>query len=308
MRLHWHTLLLSRSKGGLMPETFWYRAHGLSIRSNLQLPEFYSGSDGLADLIIELSAASDVGTTASLQEEQGAWCLTIPDVGRFRAIRGEHLLIQPDPAADQELLRLYVIGSGLGMLLHQRRDYILHAAAVIYNEMARVVVGEAGAGKSTLAAALGTSGHQVLADDTLVLRPVDSGFVCWPGAAVFKLWQDTLDHLGQQGEKPISGRYQKFFVRNVAPAADAPAPIANIIELCDGPLRLEHLGGAEALRVVTEHTYRPEFLAVMGNREDHFRQAAALTAATRIMRLSRPRDLSAIPDVVRLLETSWNTE
>ncbi|MBM2812537.1 MAG: HPr kinase [Chloroflexi bacterium] len=67
----------------------------------------------------------------------------------------------------------YLLGPVLGFVLRLRGVTSLHASAVRVGDRAFAIVGPAGAGKSTTAAAFAQRGYQVLADD--VLSIVDDG-------------------------------------------------------------------------------------------------------------------------------------
>jgi hypothetical protein len=63
----------------------------------------------------------------------------------------------------------------LAHLLAHRGRYVLHAAAVVYDDDAILVLGDTGRGKSTVAMAALRAGHEVLGDDLVVLVPLDDG-------------------------------------------------------------------------------------------------------------------------------------
>lgn len=288
-----------------MTEVHWYRTHGLTIRSSLDLPEFAPVAAGEADIVVRSQRPAPAPDRPSLTpEEPDGWRLDIPEVGALSARSGRELTVRPDPSAEPGLLRLYVIGSGLGMLLHQRRELVLHGAAVEISGSVTVLVGQSGAGKSTLAAHLGACGCGVLGDDTVVVRPHDSGFAAWPGAVVVKLWEDAISGLGLEAspQAQIAGRHAKFYMPNINRPPDAPLPVSRVVEIVEGEkITLEPVLGIEALGVVAEHTYRPEYVGLMGDRETHFKQAAAFSHSVEVARLTRPRDAARLPDVARLL-------
>lgn len=86
----------------------------------------------------------------------------------------------------------YLLGSVLGWLLRLRGVVCLHASAVKIGEEAVVFVGEAGAGKSTTAAAFAKLGYPVLSDDVVPL--VKEGNEFWVQTAYprIRLWSDSV--------------------------------------------------------------------------------------------------------------------
>lgn len=312
-----------------MAAEHWYRGHGLTIRSALALPEFTPVDPATqADVILALGPEPGARRDAFLETAEGAGgahrrlvlrsgdcaLLTFPGIAAVEVRAGREIVVAPDAGHDPGLLRLFLIGSAMGMLLHQRGLVVLHGAAVLQPRGLSVFVGDSGAGKSTLAAHLGAAGHAVLADDTLALHArADGRFEAWPGSRVFKLWQDALDGLGTaaEGLNRVASRETKFFFDNARPAPDAPAPLAEIILLDRaGPdttaPRMTPLSPIEALGTITAHLYRPEYVAMLDRRPDSFRDAAHLSGQIPAWRLSRPWDLAAMPAVLDLLARHWS--
>jgi len=67
----------------------------------------------------------------------------------------------------------YLLGPVLGMVLLLRGVICLHGSAVVVDDQAIALVGAAGAGKSTTAAAFAGLGHPVLSEDVLALDEHD---------------------------------------------------------------------------------------------------------------------------------------
>src|SRR5262249_20309363 len=107
--------------------------------------------------------------------------LDFPDAGRFLVRNGNEILIEPASSSDSEI-GVYLLGTAFGVLCHQRGIPPLHASAIDVADGCVAFVGETGAGKSTLVAALAARGHEVIADDVCFLRLGDKGEVqVWPG-------------------------------------------------------------------------------------------------------------------------------
>lgn len=298
---------------------FWYRGHGLLINSDITLPEFGPAASGTADITVSLGSearaaraeADHAGATyGGFLATPAGPVLSVPEIADFLVRDGREILITPAENHDPGMLRLYLVGSAMGMLFHQRGQLVLHGAAVVHPRGVSVFVGTSGAGKSTLAAHLGASGHAVLADDTLPLvespGPV---FQAWPGSRVFKLWGDALSELGTttKGLSPIGQRFDKYFVKNPSIAPEALLPLDEIILLDthDAPPKLESASGIDALGIVSENAYRPEYVPLLGREASHFRLAASLSAVVRVLRLHRPWDASRMEETIACLEAHW---
>lgn len=85
----------------------------------------------------------------------------------------------------------YALGPVLAIALHLQGAVLLHAAAVLVKGRAILFAGDAGSGKSTVAAAMHQAGHTSLADD--IVEIVDDGALA--SAPAIRLWPDVLDAL-----------------------------------------------------------------------------------------------------------------
>jgi hypothetical protein len=94
-------------------------------------------------------------------------------------------------------LRHLLLDQVLPLVLALRGGIVLHGSGVHIAGLGVVAfVGAAGAGKSTLAAALGVNGHQIVADDSVVVRRRGGRPVVVPGYPGVRLWRDAARAIG----------------------------------------------------------------------------------------------------------------
>lgn len=110
-----------------------------------------------------------VYTVANIQVSQGQFATQVDGVGSFYAREGREVLFSTLPGADPEWVKLYLNGQVLVALLHQRKIINFHASSFIHGGQGVMVLGETGAGKSSLAVAFELAGAGFLTDD---LTPV----------------------------------------------------------------------------------------------------------------------------------------
>jgi hypothetical protein len=158
-----------------------YRIYGLRLRSELPLPVMSVSDDGEVDLTVQHCGAIPRPVTPPppvmsidwRQVEQG-WLL------RYHTRTGEVLEFAFNPEASRLEIRCtmpemtdditaLLVGAGLATALHLRGVPVLHASAIVVDGKAILVAGPAGAGKSTLTAALVAKGVPLLAEDLAVL-------------------------------------------------------------------------------------------------------------------------------------------
>lgn len=299
--------------------THRYRAYGLDILSDIALPELPKRAMASHPHEVRIALA----TTPATSELQGgpyafhrtgpdAFRMHIPEAADFTVAGGTRIDIAPLPDHDPGLLRLFTIGSAIGMLLHQRELLVMHASAVLRDGKATLFIGDSGSGKSTTAAQFAQAGHPVLADDVMpVFLDTNGHAVVRTGSQSFKLWGNSLDALGlpSGGLQEVANRADKFHVPNPLPAADLDYPVGRIVylepvaEAHTGIPPIQRLLGIEALREIAANTYRPEYLDLLGRRAAHFQQCARLAEQVPMFRLRRHvTEGQGLASIVDLLE------
>jgi hypothetical protein len=86
----------------------------------------------------------------------------------------------------------FLLGPILGFLLRLRGVTCLHASAVVFDGRAVAFVGDAGAGKSTTAAAFARRGHPVISDDVVAIVERGDAFHVLPAYPYLSLWPDSV--------------------------------------------------------------------------------------------------------------------
>lgn len=270
------------------PRQFHYSLFGLHIASSLRLPELVAGSPVAApDIVVEFGVVRARGGYHSLLEFEG--------VARYLVSDGAQIVVQPDPGADERNIRLYLLGSAMGMLLHQRGLLPLHANAIEVDGCAIAFMGPSGAGKSTLAAWAQERGHRLIADDVCVVAFDTQGQpLAMPGLPRLRLWRTALEALGKSAsafERSYAGdeQYEKYDVPIAAPGATRQAtPLIAIYLLGTAEsFSVEPLAGVAAAETVFANTYRGCFVRSAGDPRDHLETCLQLIAKTPIYRVER---------------------
>ncbi len=297
---------------------FSYIAYGLRIQSVVPLPELVPGAapaaENEADVTIRFGKidAASLGPKHELRQiyaDNEQIHLFWPGIGLFLVCKGREIIIDPAPGVDECVLRLFILGSTLAMLLHQRGDVaVLHASTVAIAGQAIAFVGAKSAGKSTMAAALHQRGHTLLTDDILAISLSTARPMVLPGYPHLKLWPDSIASMGHSPEAlpRLRPELEKRGYRVTNRFASAPVPLKGIYVLGRGPaLKIEPLRPHEALINLLPHWYGarfgPDLLQALGV-STHFSQCVALVKKVSICGLERPDHLPALPEVARCIE------
>jgi hypothetical protein len=272
-----------------------YDVFGLRVRSDLDLPELFP-AEGRAepDVVISSGPLDLPPSKPGLEPAEGGLLLTIAELGRFLVRDGRSIDVEPRDGIDPRNVRLYLLGSAFGVLLHQRGLLPLHANAVEIDGRAIAFMGESGAGKSTLAAWFHDKGHRVLADDVCVVGfDEGGGAVVYPGIPRLRLWRDALTTTGRSPddhEPSFSGdaSFDKFDVPTSRTVGRAVVPLKAVVILETGEQSaIERLTGIPAVDMVFSHTYRGQMVPQTGDPVGHWEACLKLIRSTEIIRWER---------------------
>jgi hypothetical protein len=298
---------------GHIGDFFSYNIFGLAVRSEILLPELGSPLDDLEpDVVIRIGrippiAEETVGNFAVAGE---CGILNVPGAARFLVRAGREIIVEPDPNGSERHLRLYLLGSAMGSLLHQRGLLPLHSNAIEMNGSAFAFMGASGAGKSTMAAWFHDRGYNVLADDVCVVTFQASGSpLAHPGIPRLRLWRDALEDSGRNAEdhEHAFDDADKYNVPTRQVKGRAALPLGGIY-LLDSPRSdadsqsVTKLVGLQALEALLANTYRGSYISMLGGTKRHFLQCLQLARQVPSFKLRRVWGFSAFAQQAELLE------
>ena len=151
----------------------------------------------------------------------------------------------------------YLLGPIMGFVLLLRGVVCLHASAVVVGDQAIALLGPAGSGKSTTAAAFSNQGYSVIAEDVVTLDDREDHFLVRPAYPCIRLWPASvvalfganadLPKLTPNWDKRYLDLTQKFPQEPVRLAAiyyldnrrnSSDAPYVNALDKSDGLMSL----------------------------------------------------------------------
>ncbi len=290
----------------------FYKAYGLTISSQIELPELEPSEPASVDVLITVGPidlpkpSSETGTAFRFEARQQylAW----QTVGAFLITDACRIEVEPAPDVDDALLAFPLLGPVMALLLHQRGLLILHASAIAVGGKSAVFMGDKGAGKSTTASAMIRAGHRLLTDDVVALELADRPMIV-PGFPQLKLAADAAAAipLGQAEIRPqVHAAIDKMQHRlHGGFSADAvPATRIYILERGD-KASITPLPSISALPAIIKFSYVTRFgrSALVGDfTTTHLRQCAALASQIGVCRLEVPTGLDRIGEAVALIE------
>ncbi len=297
----------------------FYRVAGLGVASEIALPGAIAAAPpalSQPDIVVRAGAVPETLPQANAQGPTwqiagDRFLFRIPDVARFLLTGGGEIVFEGAAGVEAADIAIFLAGTVLGILLHQRGQVVLHASAVRVNGKAVLFCGASGTGKSTLAAALAQRGLPLVTDDFCAVAADGAGAVMvQPDGRSLKLWAQAIQKLdlAERRGAPVRNRLEKFFVEPAAVFSE-PLPLAAVYALREA--RPPHKPGIErpnvvdAALILRRNAYRPQLVNRMGQKADYFRAATAIANSAGIFHLTRALNFERMPEVVAQLERHW---
>ncbi len=299
--------------------TFFYRVFDLVVESQYECPELLSDIGlSVPDIQIcqgivpdHLDNAVTLGSWIEGNPQQ--ILLNISGVARFLIANAREITVHPDENAVSDNIRLYLLGSAMGALLHQRGILPFHGSSVAYDGQAITFSGPSGIGKSTLAGALVARGYRMLADDISAMSFYENGSpLVNPGMPQLKLHSDAIQQLGYDLSlaRPLGNHAGKYgypehtaFVSNSLPSKT----IYILGRHTENRFEDIVLKGMDKFHALQVNVYRPSFVKAMGIERRHFDMLRKLAWQVDVHLLLRPAEDFRIDELADLV-SHWITK
>jgi hypothetical protein len=298
---------------------YHYRVFGLTVASEYELPELET-IDPLdcpnVRILLGETPPELAGATVcrpQLQIAPQSLLLKVRAAGDFWIRNGNEMILNPLPDAPPETVRLFLLGSAFGAVLHQRGILPIHGSTLVYQGRAFIMTGVSGAGKSTLAAALVRKSCKLLTDDVAAVT-FDPAGRPWvqPAYPQQKLWRDSVAAMELATGRLIRvmADMEKYAVPAIGRYHAEPAALTAVFHLVKPAddeavmLCLEPVRGVDKLPLILRNVYRPRFVKGLGIQGEHLQRCFRLAEKVKTARVYRTRDLGQLEELAeRVLES-----
>ncbi|PEW86998.1 aldolase [Bacillus cereus] len=277
-----------------------YKAFGLMILSEISLPELPQINKTIEniDVVIEIDGLTEVWNKHNQDKKHliatdDGVLMKIPNAAVFYIQAGKRIIVSPLKDYDEDAIRLYLLGSCMGIILMQRKILPLHGSAVAIDGKAYAFIGESGAGKSTLAAAFMNKGYELLTDDIVAISFKHNQIpIVTPAYPHQKLWKQSLQAFGMESNqyRPIFQRETKYSVPVSSQFHGNELPLGGIFELVKGncgQIAIQPIKKLKRLQTLFLHTYRNFLITRLNLMEWHFNVSTNLINRLPMYRLQR---------------------
>jgi hypothetical protein len=209
----------------------------------------------------------------------------------------------------------YLLGPVLGILLRLKGEICLHASAVALGDRVAVFAGDAGAGKSTTAAAFARQGYPIVSDDVVRLEERGNSFFVQPAYPHLSLWPDSVEFLF--GSADALPRFSPNWEKRDLTLGELGTqferrklPVGAIYILGGGSADPSpYLGGLKsqsAFMALVAKSYSTNILD-REMRVKEFEFFARLVSTAPVRKLDVQHDASQLPDLCRLIQEDFES-
>ena len=233
--------------------------------------------------------------------------LNVREVAQYQAVNGSKVQYILYKNADQASVELFLNGSVLGAILHQKGILPFHGSSFDYKNKGIVICGNSGVGKSSVTMAFCLKGAKLINDDiTPVIVNNNHSFLI-PMKSKIKLWDDSMDQLNidQQELVQIRPHLKKYYLKsdNVANENQIIDHIFILSVHNKNEYIVQEHDGIKKYNALRKQIYRRGYLKGMPLREkQYFKDLFNVAASCRLTEITRPRKIQIVETMARIEE------
>jgi hypothetical protein len=208
----------------------------------------------------------------------------------------------------------YLAGPVMGQVLQLRRRPTLHGSAIAVGDSAVALLGECGAGKSTLAAAFAKLGYPVLTEDVIAIT---TGLLVQPGYPLIRLWPHAVELLfGSPDALPnLTPTWDKRYLDLNQPEyrfQAEPLPLGAVYVLSgrvdhDAAPSVKPLSGGEAMMRLVANSYTGHLPSDDAYKAKEFSTFGKIAASVPVLALHPHSDPKRIYDTCELVASDFRS-
>lgn len=297
-------------------QRYYYKVYGLNVESEILVPELTTLENNIENNIDVKIHYKPMTDDIKLKVDEGkkafyngkeVW-FHIDNVGTYLIQNGDTVTIDLCENPDLNILKVYILGSVLGIILLQRNIVAIHGGSIVINNKGCIFTGDKGAGKSTLTTALRQRGYDFVSDDVGAIELNDIPMIN-PGFGYQKLCEDAMTKLGYDSSKYTPFR-SDMNIKYIVPALDnfvsEKVPFNALFEIEQGDtqtVEVVEVTGNEKLQKIIKNVFRIEVLMYSGGVPgDYFKKCIEIAKHIKFYKITRPKNQFTVNEQIDIIE------
>jgi len=287
---------------------FKYEIFGMNVLSEIELGCYQARFDTVDVTIKRCGFHSDKNAVSGLARiSKDSYWFYIKGVGSFEIKDGCEILLSPEVDASLRTVEMYVLGTCFGVLMIQNGDFPLHGSFVMYKNAGIGIIGDSGAGKTSLASGFSLNEGKIVTDDVMrITYELDNPYVnaSYPSQ---KIWGNTASKLSINVDKskPILNRMNKYYRDEKEAFFKDKVRLEypfEIIEADVNKVEVVEVFAADGLELLIRNTYRSYVLYHMKKLKDHLMYMMRLNSYVRTFVIKRPIGQFTVNEQIEAIE------
>jgi len=285
-----------------------YNIYGFNVLSEIIL-NCYVAEFEKEDIRIELdySLKGFDNTYYHIEVENNKYILNMAYGGLFEVIDGKEIKVCPYEDAPKRAIEMFLLNQCFAAILIQKQNFPLHGAFVAKDEIGISIIGDPGAGKSTLSAGLMKKGWKMVTDD--IIRFVFDndkpyGIPSFPSQKIWKSTAEKLD-IDISSCDNIFYRLEKFFYEDYDSFINEKMQMKYIFEIVKSDtneVKIRKMSKGKMLPVLIKNTYRYHLVDQSNLLKEHLNFMAKLSSNVQGYVIERPDGDFTINEQIKLIE------
>lgn len=295
---------------------YFYKVYGLNIESNIKILELHRISENnkknvdlnLSYGIVSKDIKRDIENGIDYKYNKQDMWFHIKGVAIYHIYNSDTVIVEPCKDADFKIIKVYILGSALGLVLLQKNIVAIHGGAILIDNKGCVFTGDKGAGKSTITTALRKKGYKFISDDVASIKIGEFNMIN-PGFGYQKLCEDAMTKLGYDVNKfePFrSDTNIKYIVPALDSFVDKEVPLNALFELNVGDVEsvcIEEIVGADKINKFMKNIFRIEMMYYSGGVNSiYFKKCIDIIKNIKFYKITRPRAVFSVEEQIRVIE------
>ncbi len=254
-------------------------------------------------------AANYNATTFEVWQRGDQYGFSFPEIGIYEIAPGS-ITCYPLPRVSSRILSNFLVGSVLPIWLELKGVTALHASAIVTDYGAVGFLSYSGNGKSSLAAALMSSGYPLLTDDILAVECRGANIIANPGYPYMRLWPgEAVRFLGHFEDlelvhPKISKRWIPVGLGGLGSFCGLPQPLkcVYLLEKCapnevEGKVQIVPMSPRDATIELVRHSFEALVADAIGLSARRLDSLSRLAQQIPVRQIRYPSGLEHLPAV-----------
>lgn len=285
-----------------------YKIFGYNVISDIRL-DCYKGDFNKPDIVIKrdslLIPIPNIDMYTIINSEIIKF--TVDGKVTFQIENGKNINYNTIKDCDEKTIVLYLLGSAFGAIMVQNGEYPLHGSSLYKNGKGVCIVGDSGAGKSSLSAGMLLFDWKVVTDDVARLSFLDEKLYVNSSYPSMKIWSNTAKKLDLNVSiyDNVIGREEKYYYRNKSSFRSKLSSLNYIFEIQKGDVSkilIEKMSLKETLEVLISNTYRLFLVEFSELNVNHFYYMSKVCKYINCYRITRPNEGFTVTEQISEIE------